>query len=802
MSMRPPLSRRHTAACCPSTPPVLAVLVGLVLLLSGTLGLHAQDRAPDPVLRNIIVLGLTLEEEALVRDAIAIAPGEGITQPRVVETERRLRALAVSKPLEDLAFRPVQTDTWPLVPATMEYDLVIDFRSPPAITRIRIFPLVPLDARILADACTVRVGDIYEQELVDAAAESIRARAEGLALAGVTVVQHHVRTSNEEIVLGFFVENLDRATLRKVRFDHAGWGNASRIRKFLEQPEPVGFAEGERVTAEKLIEVERVTTELMRSIGYLDARAFLDETKTEDGQVKVTYRIERGDKYRIDDLAAAGEIFPSNEFWRPALKKYDGRSITSGRLREIEESLMRQAQTEGYMAADVNLDLAPGRKDDRLVVTATIDEGTTSSLGTVRVRRQANERGYGDSWYHDLVAPPVRESVLKRQVRVREGEDLNRMVLDDAKRRLWRLGIFDEVEVDTIPTTEPGVRNALIRVTEARTGGLGVSLGFNDQIGPVVRMNFVERNVGGRADQFCIGGWVSASGDGVGGDVSYLDRNWRLGERFLGEEREPSLLYYLQYNEYGFDEYTERRAGGRLRLAYLTGPRYGPWSNAIQARVESVSYDPHRDDDQYEESFESYLATTLAYHIIYDTRDRGDYDSTEGLLFDTGIEIGSADGFLAKLTSRGEYHRRLHRRLGWVTAGEIGFMPYDARQVGIGDRFQSGGLGRIRGFDYRGVGPVDGKQESLHIGGSTMTSLQNELRFIISDSVDIPVFFDMGTLERGAFEFGPIRASTGLGIRVKMPESNQRAFLYYAHGISSERTDEERSIHFGFQFGL
>ena len=78
--------------------------------------------------------------------------------------------------------------------------------------------------------------------------------------------------------------------------------------------------------------------------------------------------------------------------------------------------------------------------------------------------------------------------------------------------------------------------------------------------------------------------------------------------------------------------------------------------------------------------------------------------------------------------------------------------------------------------------------------------LQNEIRYIINENVQLPVFFDIGTLGEDAFSLGKIRSSVGLGVRFKVPGMNQRAYLYYAENIMKTSTDNSRSIHFGFSF--
>ncbi|MEQ8819980.1 MAG: BamA/TamA family outer membrane protein [Sumerlaeia bacterium] len=783
-----------------------AVVVAMLLPAMGRAEEDDGRFGRRPALGDVQVYGLDPEDEALVREEITVPLGETLTPGTLEQVRERLGKMTVGGGLQKVRLMPLPDESGD-PEAPLYYALMVDFRLPPAIERVEFFPLVEgVDLEALAARFPLAPGTPFTPDTARQAQDALAQALVEQGFGHLTVIPHHAVESTDTLVLGFFLEDQtgEPAELRKVRFDDAGLGNAVRIRGFFRESETSPFDEGSSVTAARLIEVEAMTADLVRSLGYWNATARLKETETSRKKgVKVTYDIERGERFEIAEVRVAPRRVMEPEFWGQAVKPYVGRSLSTPRLRDIEERLTERAQDRGYMAPEVELDFEPVPGGDAaMIVHAAVDEGTTSVLGQVRLERDTTRRGYGTSWYHRKIAPPVREDILRKQVRIRESEQLSRKYIVDAERRLWRLGLFEDVQVETSATSDTMKRDITVKVTERRTANLGVTLGWNDHLGAVTRLRFTERNVGGRADVLSLGGYVSLQGEGGGGDISYFDRYWKLGEKLVGEEREPSMLYYFQADELGFNEYSERRVGGRLRMGYKVGDLFGPWTNEWQLRLERISYDPYRDDDDYEEDFDSYTAATVGYFLNYDTRDRGDWDSTEGVRFTTGLEAGAADGTLLKWSNSAEYHHRLSNRWAWYSGAQLGLMPFEATDVGLSDRFQAGGLGSLRGFDYRGVGPVDDEEDNLHIGGATLTGLQNEIRYVVSEDIDIPIFVDMGTLNEDPLSFGTPRLSTGLGIRIKVPGGDQRAFLYYAEQLLSEDTDDDRSLHFGFQFGL
>lgn len=751
-----------------------------------------------------MILGLEVEEAARVAGAVPYTRGAPVTARESRVLQINLGQIELSRPLREVRFdRVADLIDDPSDPRVL---LVLDYRPPAVVEEVEIFSVCPLDSEFLKARVPLPIGEEFSEALSRRTADRLRQELAEIGFTGVRVTPHHEPPAQETIVLGYIIESVPPADLDKVKFLGAGFGRGSAIRKYLREMEPAPFDEGTSVTAHRLIEVEEITRSLMRSEGFLDATVRLsEETKlTDDEEVRAVYEIDRGERYRIGETLARGEVFEDPGFWTATVERYEERTFKTQNLKDLEESIKRRARTEGYMAPEVELDFKRSEEGERIAVAATVDEGTTSSVGAVRINRREPERGYGDSFYHHVVAPPIKEGIIGRQLRVREGEALNQRVIDDAESRLWRLWRFDEVAVDTVPTTGSlSVRDVVLKVRETRTGNFGATIGWNDQLGPVIRTKFSETNVGGRADLFEIGGWFALEQDrGFGGSVSYLDRYWALGERLMKKEREPSLLYTAEYNQYGFDEYTEERVGGRLQTRYLTGEPMGPWSNALGVRLESVSYDPYLDRSRYEEDFDSYTAASLAYHITYDKRRWRDREQVEGLAFDTGLEAGTAGGMLLKWTNQAEYQRPLSRRWGWQSIGQFGVMPMHGSDIGLGERYHLGGLGSLRGFEERGVGPVDGKRDQLQIGGATVVSLQNELRLRLSDAVEVPFFLDAGTLNEGPLEFGGPRASVGLGLRVKLPGTNQQAYIYFAENLLREETDDERRIHFGVRFSF
>ena len=89
--------------------------------------------------------------------------------------------------------------------------------------------------------------------------------------------------------------------------------------------------------------------------------------------------------------------------------------------------------------------------------------------------------------------------------------------------------------------------------------------------------------------------------------------------------------------------------------------------------------------------------------------------------------------------------------------------------VPIFERFFIGGLGSLRGFQWRRVGPVD-SVFNKQIGGDYMLLANAEYEVpIVRDYFRFVLFVDSGSLGSTGGEMGDVRVAAGGGVRLRLP---------------------------------
>jgi len=122
-------------------------------------------------------------------------------------------------------------------------------------------------------------------------------------------------------------------------------------------------------------------------------------------------------------------------------------------------------------------------------------------------------------------------------------------------------------------------------------------------------------------------------------------------------------------------------------------------------------------------------------------------------------------------------------------------------RVPIYDRLYLGGSNNLRGFRFRDVGPKDSDGEP--VGGNTLARLTVEMTFPIVEKVRGAVFYDVGFVNRGEYDFagGDVNSDVGIGVRLDLPIGPVR--IDYGIPITSDRFNDSGgkfNFNIGYQF--
>ena len=537
-----------------------------------------------------------------------------------------------------------------------------------------------------------------------------------------------------------------------------------------------------------------------RSKGFLDASVNSRRDYSEDGKdMYLTVVVSEGQKYLVGEITIQGDLVFTEEEIYKKIKMKPGDDFDYEKIKEDIEAVRSVYYDAGYMDAEVDLqhkyNASTGRMDMMYVITPhqIIYVGKINVLGNTK----------------------TKDKVVRRELRLYPGERYDGEKLKKSKERIYNLGFFEDVYFDTVPTSEPNVKDLNVTVKETKTGEFSFGGGYSSvdsflgfvQIGQknFDIMNFPRFTGSGQNLTIRAELGVSRSNYLVSWtDPWIFDYPYLFGFDFYRNE-------HKRYGDTGYG-YDETRTGGSLRLGKEITDYIGTSLIYNLEEVEIGNIPDNATNDLKKEEGKNWISRAT-WNIGLDTRDNK-YSPTKG--FNTGFSLENAGGFMGgdkdfiKGWLHGAYYQSILPsmlpRVVLELKGRTGMVESygDSDEVPIYERFFAGGATTIRGYEQRGVGPRD-RGTNTALGGEAMVVGNVEVSFpIYKNLVKGAVFYDVGNVWADAtkiFSGADYKQGTGVGLRVKTPIGPVR--LDYGYPLNRNYDDKrEGQFYFSVSHGF
>lgn len=749
------------------------------------------DLVGKPV-EAVVVTGNRQTSTAEILNQVRTREGEPFDPDTVVEDYQRIFSLR--------KFANVQAI---VEPTGSGVRVVFQIAEQPQILQINVLGNLAISTQSILNTIDVREGESIDRFRISMARQAIESlyRRQNFPNAHVDVdLDAATRTGK----LVFKVTEGSRVRVRKVEFV----GNTSftddklsgqvRTRSWI-----FVFRSG-AFDQEQLEDDVASVRRFYESKGFFDVRVGRKVIVSPDqSEIQVNFLIDEGKAYTIERITFRGNDSVSEIDLRKDLKLTEGRRYDADILQRDIRKLVRKYSPLGYIYQPQSTD--PDylqidtkqifeREPGRIELIYDIREGKPFRLGRVIVK--GNQR--------------TQDKVVLRELRVSPGQMYNAGELQDAIDRLRGTPFFETVSITPIGT-DKDVRDLLIEVRERRTASLTFGGGVSSNGGVGGNITYEQRN-------FDIGAWPHGWGElfddrtFVGAGQSFratvepgnkaTNASIRFTEPWLFDQP-YSFSGELYLRNRVREDYDDDRIGGRIGF----GKRFNyVWSAGISLRGEDVKIsdidDPALRAPEILEYEGHNMVTAAGISVARDTT-QGGLLPYMGTRLDASFEQAGALGgdFDFQKYAFGAnwyiplYEDLLERRTILSLRFDTGYIGGDAPFF---ERFYGGGIGTIRGFDFRGVSPRSGPDED-RIGGDFIATGTAELSFpIAGEQLRGVVFTDLGTVEP-EFELGTLRASVGAGIRLTIPLLGQAPLAVdFAWPVNKDDQDDTRVLSFSF----
>lgn len=640
---------------------------------------------------------------------------------------------------------------------------------------------------------------------IDRGAEAIESkyRSAGHNFVKVTLDESALRDRQQVV---YTIVEGQKISLRKIRFEGNQAFGARRLRGRISSrarfwPFLAGVLDSEAVEGDVA-----ALREFYRSEGYLNSRVDrLLKFSSDKRRAELTFIIDEGGRHRIRRTVFQGNTVFAGAEVRRYLKLTRGSFYNALALRrdlKKVESLygeigfidMQVSAREVYPGPDEPapdwLELAPGEEPALVDLVYTIAEGPQIRVGRIDIRGNT----------------VTKMNVIRRQLQFRPGQLYNTVAVEQTHNRLRETGLFDKVSIAPFGE-DPGVRNVLVEIEEGKTAQFLIGAGVSSNAGLLGNVSFRERN-------FDISAWPRSWEDfkrgrafkGGGQTFSITAEPGVDFMRFRVDWHEPYLLdrpISLGTRAFVFtsgrETYDETRYGGLLSVGHRFKNR---WYGELAWRIEGIRAD-NLDNTKAPPDVRD-VAGTTALTGLKGTLVRDDTDSRwlpskgsrlilnyEHVMGDFNFGRGVADYHIYRTIHLDALDRK-HILAGRASAGAVlGNAP-------VFERFYGGGLGSLRGFDYRGMGPRQGRFDQVVGGDFTMFAGAEYTFPLAGRHLRGVIFLDSGTIERD-IEIRDYRASAGFGIRIYVPFFGPVPMnLDFAFPLKKTSEDNTQLISFSF----
>ncbi len=536
--------------------------------------------------------------------------------------------------------------------------------------------------------------------------------------------------------------------------------------------------------------------------GYITARVGVPkiELSPDKREMYLTIPVEEGERYRTGEIDVTGDLrtddpataeLPTKEELLDLVRLEKGEWFSSSQLRDTINNVGELYKDKGYAYVNPtpNTNVDPDKKVVGL--NLEIDKGKKVRFGRISV--VGNSR--------------TRDKVIRRELRIYEGEWYTSSGIKRSKQLIQRLGYFETVEINTNRGATDDTMDVVVEVKEKPTGTFQVGAGFSSLESFIAQAQISQNNLFGRGQTLSLQATLSKLRTIA--NVQFAD-DYFLDTRV----RFATDVYRIENN---YEDFTRKSIGGDLTFGY---PLTDDWSVAGTYTLEQVEVTRggygSRTVPTLANFYGNGVTSSVRGSLIYDTRNNRLFptDGFYGLAsVEEANEIFLSENQFTRYTARLRYYFDLSLDMVLKLNVEGGMVVSPERTgVPIYERYFVGGPLTVRGFRRLSLGPritvfdaqrPDSGTIDYNVGGTQQLLMNAEFEFPIFQKVGIRgvVFTDGGNAfdreDPLAAKLDALRFSWGFGIRWFSPIGPLR----FEWGFPFEPNSDEESSVFEFSIG-
>jgi outer membrane protein insertion porin family len=519
--------------------------------------------------------------------------------------------------------------------------------------------------------------------------------------------------------------------------------------------------------------------------GYADARivSAVADLDPEGKGFYITFTIEEGELYNFGPInveSTLASVDPNS--LRDEILSVEGEIYNAQKVDDTAEKMTVAVAEQGFAFGQIRPRVERDPISRLILVTYIVEQGPRVYIDRINVVGNARTRDY----------------VIRREIRLAEGDAYNRRLVDQARLRLTRLGFFKSVRVTREPGSSPDRVILSFLVEEQPTGEFSIAAGFSSNDGVIGEIAFTERNLLGKGQFLRLK--LAGSVENLQADLSFTE------PRFMDQDIAAGFDAFHKESDFQDESgFSQRKTGGALRAGFALTDEVTFQTKYTLLQDEVFDVDPATASAAIIDVEGERIISSIGYTISYDTRDNRASPS-RGIFLSANQEFAGVGGDVQYIESTAEARGYYPVYEGITLVGRVigGYITgWGGQDVAAVDAFFKGGE-TIRGFGNSGIGPRDANGDA--IGGKVFYAGTVELRFPIpllpeDFGFSGAVFADAGSVYdtdfdgAGVQDDDTLRSSVGASVLWNSPVGPLRAD--FAWVLTDADFDEQELFRFG-----
>lgn len=782
------------AAVASVRPSTWASILGGLVMAALLLG-PSTARAEAPLkVAKIVARGNRLVEDAAIRQVLLSQEGEALSPFKLAADVKALWGLGY---FDDIQVNQLDSSEGAV--------LVYVVKEKPSVRKIIVGGNDEVELDKINEVLDLKIGGILDIAKVKSNLEKIKDLyiEKGFYLAEVN---YKIRQASEtQVDILYTVEENAKVTIRRITF----LGN-----KHIDDEElkgVMGTQEGgyfSLLTSSGTYQEEAFERDLMMLTalyydkGYINVKLSSPQVvlSPDKRYMYITLHIDEGKQYQIGTIDLRGDLLFSKKELLADLTVESGELFNRSKLGQDILKLTDRYKDKGY--AYVNITPLTSIDSDKRIVDLSLDIQKGQLVTFERINIRGNTK--------------TRDRVIRRELKVSEGDRFSQTELNASRARVMALGFFESVDMSTSQGSTDDRIVVNFEVKERPTGTFQIGAGFSSVENFIAQAQVSQNNLFGRGQRLALQAQISGLRQLFSlsfWEPYFVDSNWTFGFDLYNSVR-------------AYESFNRNATGGNMTWGY---PLTDDIRLFLTYKVEMVDVDTRGGGTLWGSAYSTGLPAGVQIANLFNdgvtssVRLSVQWDTRNNRLFPTKGMFHAAWAEFAPdwLGSQNIYNRygaftRFYYPLFWQFVfkfnGQIGYIHSPGQDTGVPifERFFTGGIMDVRGFRPNSLGPsrllpskLDPTESSFafNYGGNKELIFNAEIEFPIFEKVGIKgvIFSDAGMAfdDSENYSLEGLRHSVGFGFRWFSPIGPLR----FEWGLPLDPEPDEEPLVFEFTIG-